>query len=127
MDDFLRIGSSFDWITPALAMVKDVVNRPSHTFLIPQDCGFSGREIARYLRRHGVKTWGLMIVNHTIMLTVRMQQARYAQCLLDRAGVRLEGGAVPTSARSSRARGASSRTTTKPAQRKRRQRSRPVR
>jgi len=89
LDKLLEIGSCFDWISPALAQVQDITNGPSHTFLIPQASGWSGREISRMLREHGVKHWGMMIVNHTLMLTVRQKQARWADYLLQRSGIPL--------------------------------------
>ena len=89
LDKLLEIGSWFDWISPALAQVQDIANGPSHTFLIPQASGWSGREISRMLREHGVKHWGMMIVNHTLMLSVRQKQARWADYLLQRSGIPL--------------------------------------
>jgi len=86
-DELLQIGTIFDWISPTLSIVQDVANGPSHTFLIPQDCGWTGMEIANLLRRRGIKTWGHMIVNGTFMITVRQPQAQFAQYLLEQAGL----------------------------------------
>lgn len=83
----LELGCCFDWISPVLAWIQDLRNGPSHTCLVPEDCSWSGREIQQLLQRHGIKVWGAMIVNRTIMLTVRAKQARYAQYLFDRHGV----------------------------------------
>jgi len=90
LDTILKIGSYFDYWSPLIAGVQDIVNGPSRTFLIPDDCGKSGREIEQLLRRHGIKTWGLMIVNDTIMVSVRQKQARRAQYLLQREGIRFQ-------------------------------------
>ena len=90
LDRFLEIGSMFDGISPTLAFFQDIFNGPSHTFLIPHDCGRSGREIETLLTGNGIRVWGQMIVNRTIMLTVRQTQARFAQYLLDRAGIPVE-------------------------------------
>jgi hypothetical protein len=95
-----EVGSAFDWISPVLSVVQDVANGPSHTFLIPDDSGWSGHEIARHLRDHGVKCWGLMIVSGTLMVSVRAAQAGWAQYLLDRAGIPIEGGRVAAAHRS---------------------------
>jgi hypothetical protein len=90
-DTLLEIGSAFDWISPIGSLVGDVLNGPSHTFLIPIDsCGYSGRDIARMLKRRGVDSWGHMIVSGTLMISVRQTQARWAQHLLDRAGIPVE-------------------------------------
>jgi hypothetical protein len=85
----LAIGSSFDWISPVLSGIQDLANGASHTFLIPGGSGWSGREIDRLLREHGVKTWGAMTVNNTLMLTVRDKQARWADYLLQRSAIPL--------------------------------------
>lgn len=87
LDKLLEIGSAFDWISPVGSLVGDMVNGPSHTFLIPQDCGRSGRDLERLLRAKGVKTWGLMQVKGTIMISVQKRQERWASHLLRQAGV----------------------------------------
>jgi hypothetical protein len=88
----VEFGSYFDWITPLVAFFKDWMNRPAHTFLIPDDCGWSALEIERVLRRHGIKTWGVMIVKGSIMMTMRLAQAHWAQYLLEREGIPIEYG-----------------------------------
>ena len=91
LDRFLEVGSGFDWISPILGFLGDAMNGPSHTFLIPYDsCPMSGREIARLLRKRGVKSWGLMIVSGTLMVSVRLEKARWAQHLLEQAGIPVE-------------------------------------
>ena len=92
--NILEFGATFDWISPVAAWVQDFANGPSHTFLLPHACGHSGLEIERMLRRKGVKTWGLMIVEDTLMVTVPLGQARLAAHILERAGV--SAGAVPS-------------------------------
>jgi len=87
LGDLLQLGTVFDWISPTLSIVQDVANGPSHTFMIPQDCGWTGSEIARLLQRRGIKTWGHMIVNGTIMITVRKQQSEFARYLMQQAGL----------------------------------------
>jgi len=94
LDKILELGTLFDWISPLVAAVQDVTNGPSHTFMMREDCGWSGREIANTLRRHGVKTWGHMIVNHSIMITVRRKQAQWAQYLLEREGIPIQYGLI---------------------------------
>ena len=87
----LDYGSVFDWISPTLSIAQDIANGPSHTFLIPVECGWTGREIAGLLHRRGIKTWGHMIVNGTIMITVREPQAEFATHLLESAGLPVDG------------------------------------
>jgi len=98
LDRLLTLGTAFDWITPVWAYIQDFLNGPSHTFLVPDDTGWSGREIERLLKRHGVHVWGLMIVDGMIMLTVRQTQARWAQYLLQRAGIPIAYGLIDVTA-----------------------------
>jgi hypothetical protein len=91
LDTILEAGASFDWISPLASILGDIMNGPSHTFLIPYDSSpLSGREIAWLLGKRGVKTWGLMVVSGTLLVSVRLNQARWAQHLLEQSGVPLE-------------------------------------
>ena len=90
LDKMLEVGAGFDWITPVASIIGNIVNGPSHTFLVPYDSSpLSGREIELKLRRRGVKTWGLMVASGALMISVRLSQARWAQHLLEQAGVPL--------------------------------------
>lgn len=91
IDTLLEVGTSFDWISPVLGFLGDILNGPSHTFLITYaSCPLSGHEIARMLHKRGIKSWGHMIVSGTVMITVRLEKARWAQHLLEQAGVPIE-------------------------------------
>jgi hypothetical protein len=91
LDTILEAGTNFDWISPLASILGDIMNGPSHTFLIPYDSSpLSGREIAWMLGKRGVKTWGMMVVSGTLMVSVRLNQARWAQHLLEQSGVPLE-------------------------------------
>ena len=99
LDTMLEAGASFDWISPLASILGDIMNGPSPTFLIPYDSSpLSGREIAWMLGKRGVKTWGLMVVSGTLMVSVRLNQARWAQHLLEQSGVPLENP-LPAQAR----------------------------
>ena len=91
-DKLLEFGSVFDWISPLIAEVKDHANGPAHTFVIPEAGGWSGREIEAQLRSRGIKTWGLMIGDGMIMITVRLAQAWWAQYLLEQARIPIAYG-----------------------------------
>lgn len=84
----------FDWISPTIAILQNIANHPSHTFLVPVTCGWSGLQIQQLLQRNGIRVWGRMTVNHTFMLTVRRKQAAWAQYLLQRAGIPIQHGLV---------------------------------
>lgn len=88
LDRLLAVGSVFDWITPLAALILDVFRGPSHTFLIPQDSGWSGPEVEGILRKADCRPiWGQMIVKDTIMLTVPLDKALPGYLALSRAGV----------------------------------------
>jgi hypothetical protein len=91
LDTILEIGATFDWISPLAAVIGNMMNGPSHTFLIPYGSSpLSGREIAWMLSKRGVKSWGQMVVSGTLTVSVRLNQARWAQYLLEQAGVPIE-------------------------------------
>jgi hypothetical protein len=92
IDTLLKIGSAFNWTSPIVAGIKDITNGPSHTFLIYENCGWSLNEIARLLHRHGIKTWGHMIVNNNIMITICKSQTAWARYLLSREGIPIQYG-----------------------------------
>jgi hypothetical protein len=91
-DDLLEVGTMFDWISPVLSIAGDIANGGGYTLFIPQACGWTGGEVDRLLRRNGIKTWGKMIVNGFLMITVRPAQAEQARFVLNRAGVPLDNG-----------------------------------
>ena len=94
-DTLLGIGASFDWISPLAAVLGNLANGPSHTFLIPNQASpLSGREISWMLGKRGVRCWGLMVVSGTLMVSVRLSQARWAQHLLEQEGVPIENPVV---------------------------------
>ena len=99
LEHLVSIGSTFDWITPAAAYVQDLIRGPSFTFMVPHPCAWSGREIAHLLKRHGIRSWGLMIVKNILLITVSEHQARWASYLLQREGIpMLQGPHVPSAA-----------------------------
>jgi hypothetical protein len=97
----LELGASADLIGPLLGLVQNVLNGPSHTFLVPADCGWSGREIEVLLKQHGVKPWGRLIIHRTIIFTVRIAQASWAEELLRRKGIPVLSPPVQAAARRS--------------------------
>ena len=110
LDKVLGVAASIDWITPLASVLGDLMNGPSHTFLIPYSASpLSGREIGWLLGKRGVKCWGLMVVSGTLMVSVRLGQATWAQQILEQAGVPLENP-VPTQVqRGNRTRGTTGR------------------
>lgn len=87
LDEFLKFGAGFDWITPLWAFIQDAHYGQPFQINVPYDAGWSGSQIILELNEKGIRTWGLMVVGETITFTVRRCQARYALYWLDRWGV----------------------------------------
>lgn len=87
VDTLLRIGSAPDWVRPLWAIVQGLRHGPSATFFVPRACGYSARQVEGLLKRHGVVTWGLMIVDDCIVLEVKRRQIGQAAFALRRAGL----------------------------------------
>ena len=116
-DTILGVGASFDWISTLASVLGDLMNGPSHTFLVPYDASpLSGREIAWMLSKRGVRSWGHMVVSGTLTVSVRQGQARWAEHLLGQAGVPIEN---PLPAQSRGSRGGGRRSLSGQAQRRR--------
>lgn len=96
LDDLLQFGTIFDWISPAASIAGDIANGGGHTFMLPQDCGWTGGEVDKLLRENGIKTWGQMLVCGTIMITVHPSQAGRASYLLQRSGLATGPAPAPT-------------------------------
>lgn len=91
LDAILGIGASFDWISPFSKLVDRLISGPRHTFHIPyKRSPWSGREIQHALRKNKIKVGIGMVVGDTILLDVRLKQARYAQSLLERWGIPID-------------------------------------
>lgn len=58
IDKLLEIGCVFDWISPVLAGIQDIRYGANWTYLVPDNAGFSGRDVARILAGAGVESWG---------------------------------------------------------------------
>ena len=98
--DLVKIGAGFDLISPVIAIVGNMLNGPHHTFMIPFPTVLSGHDIARLLRRRNIRCWGKIVVNDTFMISVKLDQARYANSVLEQAGVPVSN--PPDSPQSSR-------------------------
>lgn len=92
IDKLVRIGASWDWVTPVITLIQDWRNRPSVGFNVSYGCGFSAWEIERLLKSKGIKVWGVMVIDDVITLRVREAQALYTQYWLEQMGLPYQGG-----------------------------------
>ena len=91
--EFLAI---FDWLTPTVALLEDVAeggpfNPNVWTFYIPNDkaigAGWSAGYIEDLLTRHGIKTWGGLVHLGEYFFKVNLEQAAWAEYILNNHGV----------------------------------------
>lgn len=90
----LEVLTWFDWLSPLVTIVRNVINHPTHSFFIPYNQGWSGNDIKRLFRSHSIKSWGHLAINGTFMFTVKRRHAGLAQLMLDQAGVPVRYGRV---------------------------------
>lgn len=88
MREILKVLAYFNWFTPLEIVTRRVFEGRSYSFKVHESCGWSGIQIVNMLRQQGgIKTTGYMFVNDHYMFNVPIQQARFAQYLMDRAGI----------------------------------------
>ena len=63
----------------------------SYPFFVPLASGWSGQSIQHLLAQKGVKMWGWAFANSQLLFHVRHSQAAWAQYVMLRAGVLLQG------------------------------------
>ncbi len=100
MRKLIELLTIFDWVTPSVGLVEDLLNDPtplqsnSWTFFIPYDdalsAGWNAVGIEGMLAKFGIKTWGSQISNGAFFFSVKLDQARWAEHLLSRHGVPLQ-------------------------------------
>lgn len=87
MDDFLRYGTAFDWVTPLLGALQSLRHGRSVGFRVPANTGNNAAYIRRLLAAYGIASWGHLWVGDSLLFHVRLRQARFAEHVLSRAGV----------------------------------------
>lgn len=87
MRNILKFLAYFNWITPLEIATRRAFQGPCYSFKIPEG-GPSGGEIVRMLRKQGgVSSFGYMVINGHYVFQVPLAQAKFAQYLMNRAGV----------------------------------------
>jgi hypothetical protein len=70
--------------------IGSLLGTNSWPFFVPLRSGWNGADIARLLKRHGVRMWGYGFANGELFFRVRRSQAAWAQYVLLREGVPLQ-------------------------------------
>ena len=89
VEKLLNAGSTPDWISPLWAIIQDFRNRPYHRIYVDRNSSWSAKDLVKILKQGGVKVWGETLLDEMIVVTVRRQQARWADYILRRAEVPL--------------------------------------
>jgi hypothetical protein len=93
---FFELLSIFDWVTPAIAIVEDVVeggpfNLDAWSFQIPYEeaakSGWASEDIENLLSRYGIRTWGGLFNFGHYRFRVKLEQAAWAEYILARHGI----------------------------------------
>jgi len=63
----------------------------SWTFHIPRDCGWTGADVEYLLRHYAVPSWGRRVTGQHFILSVPVRQANWAEYLILRRGIALDG------------------------------------
>jgi hypothetical protein len=94
LDRLLAIGSAPDWISPLATIIRDFTNGPHHHFFADMYSGWSVNDVTNVLKRKGIDVWGAQVLDDMIVFTVRENQAKWAQYLLEHEGAPLIGGFI---------------------------------
>ena len=88
--DPLEFLSTFDWISPLIALTETAIHGHGWTFYVDLDSGWTGAQCERLLRRKGVKVYGRCVAKGDAFFQVPKKQAEYAEYLLLQAGAPLK-------------------------------------
>ena len=61
------------------------------TFRVPRDSDWTGAQIEALLRKYGVVVWGRRITGEHVIFSVKRRQANWAEYLLMRRGIPVDG------------------------------------
>jgi hypothetical protein len=100
IDKVLAAGASFDYVSPLVKVLGDLAHGGGYAFSI-LPCHMAYRDIELLLRRHGVGTWGALVVGDRYTVTVRKSDAQRANSILQANDVPVENP-PPMQARQSR-------------------------
>ena len=70
---------------------RTVVGQNRWQIYVPRSSSWSGAEIERFLRHYGIKIWGRGFAGSSIYFSVKERQANWAEYLLLRRGIPIDG------------------------------------
>lgn len=89
LDDVLRVGAYFDWITPSFAFLQDILSGGAAHFGVPANIPYRRSDIKNLLNQFGIQVWGLMydFDEDILMFTVKKRDAEWTYRILMLAGI----------------------------------------
>ncbi len=70
---------------------RTLVGANTWSFSIPRDAGWTGTSIEQFLKHYGIKVWGRRVTSQHFHFSVEERQANWAEYLLLRRGIPVEG------------------------------------
>lgn len=92
MNKILKIGATFDWITPLYIFIRDRIEGSAVRFGVSLETGWGAGAIQTLLNEAGIRVWGIIVIDDTVVFTVRRTQARYTRYWLEREGIVYSSG-----------------------------------
>ena len=88
LDKLLAIGSTPDWITPALGLINDAASVGNRADIYCDAYGgYSVNDVTKTIKRAGLKCWGGLFLDDMIVVSVRKDDATAAKMALMRKGI----------------------------------------
>lgn len=89
--DYAGAAKRSGGIGVAAELTRSALGTNSWTFRVRNDTEWTGDDIERYLRRYGVMIWGRRVTGRHLIFSVKERQANWAEYLMMRRGILLEG------------------------------------
>jgi hypothetical protein len=84
MEALLDLLAHLDWFERLDEYLRSARGVRSWRFCVPRDCGWSGHQIEKFLRRYGIRIWGRNFSREHLFFRVKLRQANWAEYLLRR-------------------------------------------
>lgn len=90
--DLLKLATMPDWITPVMALCRDLAAGDAVMLTMEEGGEWSAREVERLLENHGIESWGWMglpFPESGFVFSVHESQAEYAHYIMQQQGIPL--------------------------------------